>query len=146
MSLQRPYDWVCCLLIFREKLKIEKSREQDSIVMVYFLACLFKTTWISQLCLKNLRDEVSCPVCQNIFKDPRHLSCQHSFCFKCLQNWHQTSGGGNAIRCPKCQTLSSPACKWCQRSFQPVFISMVFIDVLAIKDCNTTQVRCRKLQ
>ena len=54
----------------------------------------------------NLREEVSCSVCSDIFTDPKHLSCLHSFCLKCLVRWYETRGGGEAIKCPKCQTLS----------------------------------------
>ena len=93
--------------------------------------------------LKNLRDEVSCPVCQNIFKDPRHLSCQHSFCLECLQNWHRASGGGNAITCPKCRTLSTIPTSYNLKDLPKSFYLNGFIDMLAIKECNTTQVTCR---
>ena len=54
----------------------------------------------------NLREEVSCSVCWDLFTDPKHLSCLHSFCLKCLEGWYETCGGGDAIRCPKCQTFS----------------------------------------
>ena len=54
----------------------------------------------------NLREEVSCSVCSDLFTDPKHLSCLHSFCLKCLKGWYETCGGGDAIRCPKCQTFS----------------------------------------
>ena len=39
-----------------------------------------------QTLLYSLREEVSCPVCSDIFKDPRHLPCLHTFCLHCLDN------------------------------------------------------------
>uniref|UniRef100_UPI003AAE46BD E3 ubiquitin-protein ligase TRIM35-like n=1 Tax=Centroberyx gerrardi TaxID=166262 RepID=UPI003AAE46BD len=32
-------------------------------------------------------EDLSCPVCHDIFKDPVVLSCSHSFCKACLQKW-----------------------------------------------------------
>ena len=92
--------------------------------------------------LYNLREEVSCPVCSDLFTDPRHLSCLHSFCLKCLQHWHVSSGSGNAIRCPKCQTPSRVPASGDLKDLPTSFFLNGLIDVLAIKECNTTQLTC----
>ena len=49
----------------------------------------------------NLREEVSCSVCSNIFTDPKQLPCLHSFCLHCLQQWHRTSYGRDTARCTR---------------------------------------------
>ena len=90
----------------------------------------------------NLREEVSCPVCSDLFKDPRQLPCLHSFCLHCLKHWHQTSGGQNAFRCPKCQALSRVPASGDLKDLPTSFYLNGLIDVLAIKECNTTQVTC----
>ena len=90
----------------------------------------------------NLREEVSCPVCSDLFKDPRQLPCLHSFCLHCLKHWHQTSGGQNAFRCPKCQALSRVPASGDLKDLPTSFYLNGMIDVLAIKECNTTQVTC----
>ena len=90
----------------------------------------------------NLREEVSCPVCSDLFKDPRQLPCLHSFCLHCLKHWHQTSGGQNAFRCPKCQALSRVPASGYLKDLPTSFYLNGMIDVLAIKECNTTQVTC----
>ena len=90
----------------------------------------------------NLREEVSCPVCSDLFKDPRQLHCLHSFCLHCLKHWHQTSGGQNAFRCPKCQALSRVPASGDLKDLPASFYLNGMIDVLAIKECNTTQVTC----
>ena len=95
-----------------------------------------------QTLLYNLREEVSCPVCSDLFKDPRQLSCLHSFCLHCLKHWHQSSGGQNAFRCPKCQALSRVPASGDLKDLPTSFYLNGMIDVLAIKDCNTTQVTC----
>uniref|UniRef100_A0A8C4NS29 Tripartite motif-containing protein 35 n=2 Tax=Dicentrarchus labrax TaxID=13489 RepID=A0A8C4NS29_DICLA len=35
----------------------------------------------------RLEEDLCCPVCHGIFKDPVILSCSHSFCKDCLKSW-----------------------------------------------------------
>ena len=90
----------------------------------------------------NLREEVSCSVCSDLFTDPKHLSCLHSFCLKCLKGWYETCGGGDAIRCPKCQTFSQVPTSGDLKDLPSSFYLNGLIDVLAIKECSKTQVKC----
>ena len=90
----------------------------------------------------NLREEVSCSVCSDLFTDPKHLSCLHSFCLKCLQQWYETCGGGDAIKCPKCQTFSRVPPNGELKDLPTSFYLNGLIDVLAIKECKKTQVKC----
>ena len=95
-----------------------------------------------QTLLENLREEVSCPVCKDLFKDPRQLPCLHSFCLHCLKHWQQSSGGQNTLRCPKCQTLNRVPASGDLTDLPTSFYLNGLIDVLAIKKCNTTQLTC----
>ncbi|XP_071349439.1 E3 ubiquitin-protein ligase TRIM35-like [Trachinotus anak] len=52
----------------------------------------------------RLDADLSCPVCQDIFKDPVVLSCSHSFCKVCLQRWWRE---GKKRECPCCMRRSS---------------------------------------
>ena len=90
----------------------------------------------------NLREEVTCSVCSDLFTDPKHLFCLHSFCLKCLKRWHETCGGGEAIKCPKCQTLSRVPSSGDLKDLPTSFYLNGLIDVLAIKECKSTQVTC----
>ncbi|XP_073329270.1 nuclear factor 7, brain-like [Pagrus major] len=47
--------------------------------------------------------ELSCPVCQDTFKDPVLLPCSHSFCSACVQAWWGTK---RVRECPICKTVS----------------------------------------
>ncbi|KAK7161033.1 hypothetical protein R3I94_003873 [Phoxinus phoxinus] len=51
----------------------------------------------------SLEDELSCPVCTDLFRDPVLLSCGHSFCRQCI-NDHWTSS--RSRNCPVCRQLS----------------------------------------
>ncbi|XP_031437224.1 zinc-binding protein A33-like [Clupea harengus] len=49
-------------------------------------------------------EDLSCPVCCDIFKDPVVLSCSHSVCKTCLQQFWETKG---SRECPVCRGISS---------------------------------------
>ncbi|KAI4889209.1 hypothetical protein NFI96_024374 [Prochilodus magdalenae] len=54
--------------------------------------------------LLPLEQDLSCPVCFEIFNDPVILSCSHSFCRTCLQrSWEQSLGKD----CPVCRHQAS---------------------------------------
>ncbi|KAM7006159.1 uncharacterized protein LKV04_002772 [Tautogolabrus adspersus] len=54
----------------------------------------------------KLKEDLSCTVCHEVFRDPVFLSCTHSFCRDCLQNWWTQK---KAHECPVCKTVSSKA-------------------------------------
>ena len=92
--------------------------------------------------LHDLREEVSCPVCTNIYTDPKQLQCLHSFCLQCLQQWYRTSHGRDTIRCPKCQALNKVPESGDMKDLPTSFYLNGLIDVLAIKECKSSQVQC----
>src|SRR4029434_5579031 len=49
-------------------------------------------------------EDFSCPVCCDIFKDPVVLSCSHSLCKACLQQFWKTK---ISRECPVCRRRSS---------------------------------------
>ncbi|XP_061098954.1 E3 ubiquitin-protein ligase TRIM35-like [Conger conger] len=51
-----------------------------------------------------LEEELSCPVCSAIYRDPVLLSCSHSFCKACLQQYWDQKG---SLECPVCRRRSS---------------------------------------
>lgn len=54
--------------------------------------------------LEKIRDEISCPVCFQLKKDPYTLqSCFHTVCFECISKILVD----NQIKCPLCKSLSS---------------------------------------
>ena len=96
--------------------------------------------------LHNLREEVSCPVCINIYTDPKQLLCLHSFCLQCLNLCHRSSHGRDTIRCPKCQVVSKVPDSGDLKDLPTSFYLNGLIDVLAIKECKTSQVGCGNCQ
>ncbi|XP_044205285.1 nuclear factor 7, brain-like [Thunnus albacares] len=49
-------------------------------------------------------EDLCCPVCQDVFRDPVLLSCSHSFCKDCLKSWWREK---LTRECPVCKRRSS---------------------------------------
>ena len=67
-------------------------------------------------------DELNeCLVCFETFKDPQLLTCQHTFCKRCVQRIADTG----AVRCPTCKKVSL------MNEVKPDFRLAAFLDALA---------------
>ncbi|XP_044206189.1 nuclear factor 7, ovary-like [Thunnus albacares] len=49
-------------------------------------------------------EDLRCPVCHDVFRDPVVLSCSHSFCKDCLKSWWRQK---QTRECPVCKRRSS---------------------------------------
>ena len=49
--------------------------------------------------VKMATDNLSCPVCYQLFKNPKYLPCHHSYCERCLEKMQVQS----KIICPECR-------------------------------------------
>ncbi|XP_065904911.1 E3 ubiquitin-protein ligase TRIM71-like [Dysidea avara] len=49
--------------------------------------------------VKKATDNLSCPVCYQLFKNPKYLPCHHSYCEECLEKIQVRS----KIKCPECR-------------------------------------------
>ncbi|KAM4583330.1 E3 ubiquitin-protein ligase TRIM35-like isoform 1-T2 [Fundulus diaphanus] len=70
----------------------------------------------------RLEEDLCCPVCQDIFKDPVVLSCSHSFCKECLKNWWREKA---AQECPVCRRRSftkDPPCNLVLKNLCETFL------------------------
>ena len=52
--------------------------------------------------VKTATDNLSCPVCYQLFKKPKYLPCHHSYCEHCLEMLREKS----KIICPECRKES----------------------------------------
>ncbi|XP_077327104.1 E3 ubiquitin-protein ligase TRIM39-like [Lithobates pipiens] len=51
----------------------------------------------------NLRAELECSICLNIYTDPVNLRCGHNFCRVCIDRVLDTQGGSGRYSCPECR-------------------------------------------
>ena len=54
--------------------------------------------------LKDLGKEITCPICHDVFEEPKILSCCHYYCKKCIQGLLDYAGRANRpFECPECR-------------------------------------------
>lgn len=52
----------------------------------------------------ELREELNCSICLNIYTDPVTLRCGHNFCWACIDRVLLTQEGSGVYICPDCRT------------------------------------------
>ena len=50
---------------------------------------------------KNIDEELKCSICTDPYEEPVHLSCQHTFCRRCIQRWLDGQSS-----CPTCRQFA----------------------------------------
>nr|XP_058949737.1 E3 ubiquitin-protein ligase TRIM71-like [Pocillopora verrucosa] len=53
--------------------------------------------------LRNLTRQITCSICLETFKEPKIISCFHTFCCECLEKHARVSQRHGKFRCPECQ-------------------------------------------
>ena len=95
-----------------------------------------------QTLLNNLHEELSCSVCMCKYTDPKQLPCLHSFCLHCLNGIQRTSGRRDKIACSECRQEFNVPDNGNLAALPTNFRINSLLDVLAIKECSTTGVKC----
>ena len=95
-----------------------------------------------QTLLNNLHEELSCSVCMCKYTDPKQLPCLHSFCLHCLNGIQRTSGRRDKIPCPECRQEFNVPDNGNLAALPTNFRINSLLDVIAIKECSTTGVKC----
>lgn len=63
-----------------------------------------------------LEEELTCPVCLDLYRDPHLLPCGHNFCLPCLRRLKTRSAHGQ-LRCPECRQSHRNSATW-QKNFK----------------------------
>ena len=94
----------------------------------------------------NLREEVTCSVCMQLYTNPKQLPCLHVFCLQCLNNLARTSARGGKIKCPLCQREVAVPEIGTLETLPNCFHMKNLLDILAIKECNRAKVTCENCE
>ena len=56
--------------------------------------------------LERFREEITCPLCLEIFEEPKILPCQHIYCkVPCLEGLVRHSPNPGTVTCPECRSV-----------------------------------------
>ena len=92
--------------------------------------------------MHNLKEEVTCSVCIHLYEEPKQLPCLHIFCLECLNDLARTSTCHGKIKCPLCQIEVVVPESGSMETLPDCFYLKNLLDILAIKECNTSKVTC----
>ena len=90
----------------------------------------------------NLKQEVSCSVCMQLYREPKQLPCLHIFCLKCLNNIARTSARHGKFKCPLCQYEVAVPERGTMETLPSCSYPKNLLDALAIKEWSTSKVTC----
>ena len=90
----------------------------------------------------NLTEEVTCSVCMQLYTKPKQLPCLHIFCLQCLNNLARTGAHNCKIKCPLCQKGVAVPQTGTLETLPDCLIMKNLLDILTIKECNTSKVTC----
>ena len=54
--------------------------------------------------VEDLEKEITCPVCQDHFQEPKILPCCHVYCKGCVQRLAWRAGANQPFACPECRS------------------------------------------
>lgn len=77
--------------------------------------------------IKEVTDYLTCPICYQLYRNPKYLTCYHSCCEACLAKLYKDS----AIVCPECRKVTS--CAGGVRELPNNFFITRLVDELIVK-------------
>ncbi|XP_061587226.1 E3 ubiquitin/ISG15 ligase TRIM25-like [Cololabis saira] len=102
LNYQRGVLLTVCFRLQTPKCLVCRGLGQSRTSLQLLCSCFKVGSGMEEGELTRLGELLMCPVCQEIFKDPRQLPCGHSLCIGCLENLMDHSLD-SSHRCPDCR-------------------------------------------
>ena len=78
----------------------------------------------------KLKEQVTCPVCLDVFTQPKLLACTHAFCMDCINHLPvDLVDGENKIQCPTCREPTTLPRRGSTASLRPAFLINTLIEL-----------------
>jgi len=90
--------------------------------------------------LKRTTENLSCPVCFNLFKNPKYLPCHHSYCEGCLEKLLVQS----KIICPECRKEAKVSAGGVKEFPNNFFVNKLVDDLILRHAKSETKVTCNE--
>ena len=89
--------------------------------------------------VKKAQNNLTCPVCYQLFKNPKYLPCYHSYCEECLEKMQVQS----KIICPECRKEAKVPAAGVKELPNNYFINRLLGDLILQKKVDGEQeVKC----
>jgi len=86
-------------------------------------------------------DLTTCPICLEMFINPKALPCLHAFCLQCLQGHFKDKCSGNKVPCPVCRKeFQIPVDGF--EGLQPHFFIQQLVDAQRVSTDEVQEVLC----
>ena len=88
--------------------------------------------WLDKMAAEKMKKVVNlltCPICYELYKNPKYLPCYHSYCEECLEKLQKSAD----VTCPECRKTSTIPMGGIKQLPNNFFINRI-IDEIALKE------------
>jgi len=81
----------------------KKKKNYEELNNIFTNISTFFRSLMIMATVTPLDDITECPICTEVYTDPRSLPCVHTYCLKCLETYCTDKQPGDQLACPLCR-------------------------------------------